>query len=315
MDNFPCRGPNSFDIGLPMLHLGEKKETCQLVCAMPMDKIACLPQSSSFDILTIASLALGGFPVGHNLSLEAETCFPVSHCFVISCVRHIDHDIPWIHWFKMTFLCVSFTLPAMFSKNPIIAERHDLERPDKRLRRNLADLYLGGQISAGRAATLFQDATQDGAQHVSDLAVSSGKNAQRDLSRKLLKDSKWPPLYETQVPQLDKSTQQLVQGKINLLLPHEVIYNILQWNQAALPNVFDLEGLSTPARSHFDKACGWVGVPPHSTLPIGLWADGCPVKWDRSQSIIVVTMNFCGQKDDRFQRLRIPLCVTSLQLA
>lgn len=62
----------------------------------------------------------------------------------------------------------------MFSKNAIVTERQSNERPGKRLRRNVADLYLAGTVSAQRAASLFQDAQEDGARGVSDLAIPAG---------------------------------------------------------------------------------------------------------------------------------------------
>ena len=79
----------------------------------------------------------------------------------------------------------------MFSKSKFVSERSNSDRPDKRLRRNASDLFLSGAISAGRAATVFQDAEFDGATGVADLAVNEGKNAQRDLVRKLMKGSKY----------------------------------------------------------------------------------------------------------------------------
>ena len=91
---------------------------------------------------------------------------------------------------------------AMFSKSKFVSERNDSYRPEKRLRRNVSDLFLSGAISAGRAATVFQDAEFDGATGVADLAVNEGKNAQRDLVRKLMKGSKWPPLYAAKIPVL-----------------------------------------------------------------------------------------------------------------
>lgn len=203
---------------------------------------------------------------------------------------------------------------AMFSKHAILSERKDNDRPSKRLRRNLADLYLAGTVSAQRAATLFQDAAEDGAKDVSDLAIADGKHSQRDLTRRLLKGSKWPPLYEFDLPIKDKNTTQTALAKCCMLLPHEILYCILQWNQLTLPQVFDNTGLSDKAKRHFDATVPQLGMDPATTVPVGLWADGCPVKWDRSQSIIVVTMNFCGQSNDQFARMRIPLCVPWLHL-
>ena len=133
---------------------------------------------------------------------------------------------------------------AMFSKSKFVSERNDSHRPDKRLRRNISDLFLSGAISAGRAATVFQDAEFDGATGVADLAVDEGKNAQRDLIRQLLKGNKWPPLYAASIPVLHQKTHQVLEESINMLLPHEVLANIMTWNQHSKQKVFDRAGLS-----------------------------------------------------------------------
>ena len=197
---------------------------------------------------------------------------------------------------------------AMFSKSKFVSERNDFDRPDKRLRKNVSDLFLSGAISAGRAATVFQDAEFDGATGVADLAVNEGKNAQRDLVRKLMKGSKWPPLYAAKIPVLHQKTHQVLEESINVLLPHEVLANIMSWNRHSKQKVFDRAGLSASARKHFEKTVPLLGKYPTTCIPVGLWTDGCPVKWDRSQSVIVITMSFCGQTDDIFSRLRISLC-------
>ena len=197
---------------------------------------------------------------------------------------------------------------AMFSKSKFVSERNDFDRPDKRLRKNVSDLFLSGAISAGRAATVFQDAEFDGATGVADLAVNEGKNAQRDLVRKLMQGSKRPPLYAAKIPVLHQKTHQVLEESINMLLPHEVLANIMSWNQHSKQKVFDRAGLSASARKHFEKTVPLLGMDPTTCIPVGLWTDGCPVKWDRSQSVIVITMSFCGQTDDIFSRLRIPLC-------
>ena len=60
----------------------------------------------------------------------------------------------------------------------------------KRFRQNLADAYLAGQVTAARAASLFTDAEAAGATGVEDLARLGGKDANRSLRRKLLKQGR-----------------------------------------------------------------------------------------------------------------------------
>ena len=66
----------------------------------------------------------------------------------------------------------------------------------KRLRHNVADLFLSNSVSATRAASLFCDAAAAGAEGVGDLQrVGAPKHHHRNLLKKLLKGSKWPGLY------------------------------------------------------------------------------------------------------------------------
>ena len=142
-------------------------------------------------------------------------------------------------------------LLPMFSKSKLVSERSGSDRPDKRLRRNVSDSFLSGAISAGRAATLFQDAGYDGAQGVADLAVHEGKKTQIILVRKPMKDSKWPPLYEAKIPLLHQKTHQVLEESIHLLLPHEVLARIMYWNKYSKGKVFDRARLSASATRHF----------------------------------------------------------------
>ena len=82
-----------------------------------------------------------------------------------------------------------------------LQERLDLH-PKKRLRNNIADLLLDGSISGQRAQSLFQDAHSAEATGVQDLAThtSCPGNSLRNLQRRLVKGSKWPPPMEVQVP-------------------------------------------------------------------------------------------------------------------
>ena len=68
--------------------------------------------------------------------------------------------------------------------------------PEKRrFRVDTLDLFLTGEISGQRAKKHLEHAQRAGAEHVDDLAPSSGassSNAHRDLLRKALKDNLWP---------------------------------------------------------------------------------------------------------------------------
>ena len=118
---------------------------------------------------------------------------------------------------------------AMFAKRAREYERKDLQ-PDKRFRANLSELFLDNAISADRALSLLEDANAAGTRHVKDLTKANpykGKrnfraNASRDLRRRLLKKSPWPPLYYADIVVWDISKQTEVTVKCPMLMPHEV---------------------------------------------------------------------------------------------
>lgn len=160
---------------------------------------------------------------------------------------------------------------AMFSKSKFVTGRNDSDRPDKRLRRNVSDLFLSGAISAGRAATVFQDAEFDGATGVADLAVNEGKNAQRDLVRKLMQGSKRPPLYAAKIPVLH---QKHIKRWKNLSI---CCCHMKSWQIScpgtSTPNRRSLtgQGFQLQPESTLRKQClCWEWIPP----PASLWGCG-----------------------------------------
>ena len=103
--------------------------------------------------------------------------------------------------------------------------------PGKRLRDNLVDLCASGDIPGDRAQPLLQDAGDFvrslGSDEFADLrrsqAAGALRNQERDLRRRLLKRSKWPPVYVEEVRCYSVKDQELVMKKVAFLLPHELI--------------------------------------------------------------------------------------------
>ena len=100
--------------------------------------------------------------------------------------------------------------------------------PQQRLRANLADLFLGNDISSVRAQSLFEDGQASGAASLSDVAAMRGgrlgKNLCRDLKRRLLKGSAWPEPYVVQARTWNAKRNQEELRDVPVLLPHEVVF-------------------------------------------------------------------------------------------
>ena len=72
--------------------------------------------------------------------------------------------------------------------------------PEKRFRRNAAELSLDNKLSGSRTQSLLNDAQDAGARGLGNLAGSEpSHNSARDLRRKLKKWSKWPKTYTAEI--------------------------------------------------------------------------------------------------------------------
>lgn len=199
----------------------------------------------------------------------------------------------------------------MFSKREREFENRDLPE-EKRFRMNLSELFLDNGISADRALSLFEDAKAAGAQHVSDLGKPKPykgkskfrKNAARDLKRRLFKKSLWPDLYYADVRVWDKNTQEIATVVCPMLLPHEVLECFITQN--GLPAMLESKGMAATSKAHMLKMQHMFGVT--ASVGLGLWIDGAPCNWDRSESLECICISFCGLLGKN-KNLRVPLCV------
>jgi hypothetical protein len=197
-------------------------------------------------------------------------------------------------------------ITIMLHKRAIPHEPDEVQ-PKRRLRQNLADLFLGNNVSGQRAQTLFSDATLSGAGHCDDLgkAGSSGKhpkNASRDIRSKLLKRSGWPPLYFADIAVSDNEGNQKT-ANVAMLLPHELLHVMFQF---AKPDaLYKTQGLAEESLVLLEECKANIGS--QEVAPLGMWIDGVPCNWDRSESLEVVSLHLPGLDDD-MSNMRIPLC-------
>ena len=83
----------------------------------------------------------------------------------------------------------------------------------KRLRANIADLTLSNQISGQRAQSLINDAHSAGVGGFRDLSGTVDRNSRRNITRKLLKGSKWPKRYEALIRAKNAKTGDVEKAK------------------------------------------------------------------------------------------------------
>ena len=184
--------------------------------------------------------------------------------------------------------------------------------PDRRLRANLADLFVSNDVSAARAQSLFADAEASSAKNVADLAKAGhngkhGTNLARDLTRKLLNDSRRPLPYNAQVRTWNTKAKQVELHEVPILLPHEIVWAIAQ-DEPTSEHLLRQE-LCTQDQDHLNRVCVEMGCNPEKALGPGLWGDGVPYNYDRTVSIDVFSLSVRGFHSGALMNMRIPLFV------
>ena len=182
--------------------------------------------------------------------------------------------------------------------------------PSKRLRANLEDLFVHNDISAERAAELFEDAHKaraPGFRKLARIAKRNPKHLKRDFLRNFTRTNKWHSHYIAQVRVWDAKTQSVGWRKIPFMLPHELLHALLRKhsNEEVL---LEQRGLATQSQTNLAKAAGEMNLEASSIVPLGLWVDGVPCNWDRGQSLECVCMSFPGGTS-QLANMRLPLTV------
>ena len=170
----------------------------------------------------------------------------------------------------------------------------------------MEELFLSNQMSAPEVRDMFEDGTVMKVQHTKNFAKAGkyGKyrnNVKRDMLRAAMKDKKdWPPLYYIEVEIINPATQTVGLKKLPIILPHEFICFCKKNDDALL---LSQENMGQATKAHIANACLELGV--SELLGIGLWGDGVPCKFDRSESLEVLTMNVPGVSTT----MRVPVAV------
>ena len=95
---------------------------------------------------------------------------------------------------------------------------------------------------------------------------------------------------------------QVVSRQISSLLIHEVVVAILAVSNRE--RLLQRDGMEPRTRDHLTAVEQELGI--EELLGLGIWIDGVPYNWDRSQSLEVITLSFPGLTGE-WKNLRIPL--------
>ena len=201
----------------------------------------------------------------------------------------------------------------MYSKRDLPDDLSEVAS-SKRFRNNLADLFLNNDVSAKRVLSVYQDAELASAENVKDLSsLKVDKNIHRNLLKKLLKKNRkqWPGIYYGKIRVFDIQKQQEVRKDIPFFLIHELLAKLAATSN--LSKLCDPLALTELQAAHLQSCKIELKLNPDSILiPIGLWGDGAPCNWDRSESLDVFTMSLPGvNPNDKAAKIRLPLCAVN----
>lgn len=182
-------------------------------------------------------------------------------------------------------------LKRMESKKKLPYDPQEVPKA-KRFRANLSDAFLSGEVSGQRSHSLFSDAMDAGAANVSDLAGNHqpGMNSARDLLRKILKQHQWPKLYWASIPCWSEKEQKEQEELLPFLLPHEILHQFNEYSD--ISDLRNLESLPTEDMAVLQQGADILKTEAGTFVPLGVWMDGVPCNWDRSQSLNVLTLSF-----------------------
>jgi hypothetical protein len=199
----------------------------------------------------------------------------------------------------------------MLNRNQRACDPEGLPAP-KRLRRNVVDLLASGAVSGQRAQELLRDAAAAGSADCGELVRRAGsdKNASRDLRRRLVRQTFWPTDYRCSVRTWDEKRCEVVHREVHMMLPHEALARIWHLGHAgALASTAGLDGVSLQHLAECQAESGPLAAAELGPLlAVGLWGDGCPMNWDRTESLEVLSWNLPGLLGTRWGTLRVPIC-------
>ena len=202
---------------------------------------------------------------------------------------------------------------AMISKRASYMQKHADDIPEgKRFRANVLDLFLKNEISGTRTRDLCEDHEKADNNSTDDVRKAGcyGKfqgNVPRELLNKLKKRTAWPPLYWAKIRVFDLQMQIERRKWIPFLLPHEVIWSL---NEHSLHKnvLFQHTSLCKQSLKHVVKCAAAMGMPAAQCIPLGMWGDGVPMNYDRTQSLDCLSFSLPGLQGSHHD-LRFPITV------
>ena len=205
---------------------------------------------------------------------------------------------------RFLFVTYLFISEAMLAKNKRPYDPSSLGA-EERLLANVRDLYASNTLSAERSQEILNDISNATAlRSFRKMKKTSKGNTSRTLKKKFAKGCLWPPTYKAWVRVKNLKSGIEEKQMCSFILPHEYLAAL---EKKARREVFMCrDGLDPLSLKHLQSCERSAGT---QLLGLGLWGDGVPVNWDRTESVETFSLNLPGQVG-QYKPLRLP--ITSL---
>ena len=206
---------------------------------------------------------------------------------------------------KLLVVAFLFVSDAMLAKTKRPYDPSAL-RGEPKLLANVRDLFASNTVSAKRSQELINDVSSAAGSLRSFKRLRNDKNSNvaRTLKNKFLKNVLWPPNYKAWVRVKNLKTSEEEWQVLSFMLPHETIAALDKAGRREV--VMCRAGLDPLSLNHLQSCERKAG---QELLALGLWGDGVPVNWDRTESVETFSLNLPGQSGT-YKPLRLP--ITSL---
>ena len=120
-----------------------------------------------------------------------------------------------------------------------------------------------------------------------------------------------PPLYEAPIPMWNPKKNQREIQPLAFMLPHELLWAMANWNSSEVSShkLFAwANGLREDLRSKLEHETAKLDLPEDKVVAMGVWVDGVPTKFDRSESLECFSLSFPHlETSAENKHIRLPL--------
>lgn len=207
---------------------------------------------------------------------------------------------------------VCFPLAEMFQRSHGACPASSSGAPASQLLKDdIQDLFAENMISGRRAFGLLDKAKDAGVKiAIKQIKKLPGvkkkfvKNFARDLRRKMKKNDHWPEPYSFECRLWNPKTRKEITERICIFLPSDILEMI--WDFGIKEVLLGMDNYDKITKEHY----AWMKQELNASVlwGFGLHGDGVPCNYDRTESVIITSINLPGLTG-RNGRLRVPLLI------